>query len=410
MRQNNSIAKKKVTLTAAFVFLAIVTVYAMISELWLLIAIPVGFLFGFFLQKGDLCGSSAFSEVLIMKDRSKIFGLWIAIVVSMVGILIMDIFGLVILNPKPLIWINYIAGGIIFGVGMVLAGGCVSGCLYKTGTGNINSMAGLIGIPIGIALVEHGPLNKIFVAMKKNVIVNSSGGPVSLPSLTGLPYWLLVLLILAITFVWIYLRKNKNKPDVDIQTEKNFSAFLLKAWKPWQAGIAIGLLVIPAYLSSASIGRNYPLGVTHGVLHIQLLATENNINHVWQKPSIVKVSDQSQTSANQPVTQKKPAGKKVSWWLILLISSLVAGSRVSAGLSDKAKLLPKPPEQIVIAFFGGILIGTGAAIATGCVIGNILSGWAMMSVGTILFGIVALLTNWVTTYFYLIGGSFLNKK
>jgi hypothetical protein len=51
------------------------------------------------------------------------------------------------------------------------------------------------------------------------------------------------------------------------------------------------------------------------------------------------------------------------------------------------------------------LLGAGAAFAGGCVIGNILSGWALMSVGNILFGVVTILSNWVVTYFYLMGGS-----
>jgi len=175
------------------------------------------------------------------------------------------------------------------------------------------------------------------------------------------------------------------------------------ATAPWVAGILIGLLVIPAYLSSSASGRNYPLGVTHGVLHVQLLATDNHLNHVWQKPAVKKATDKSESI----IMAKKPKGKKVSWWLILLVSSLVAGSWTSARLSNKAKLLPKPPEQTVVALFGGVLVGTGAAFATGCVIGNILSGWALMSVGSIIFGIVAILTNWLTTYIYLMGGAFI---
>jgi hypothetical protein len=37
------------------------------------------------------------------------------------------------------------------------------------------------------------------------------------------------------------------------------------------------------------------------------------------------------------------------------------------------------------------------------VIGNILSGWALLSVGTILFGVVVVLANWLTTWLYLMG-------
>lgn len=388
------------------VILSVIVVYSFVSQIWFLIAIPVGFLFGFFLQKGDLCGSSAFSEVLLFKDKSKIFGLWVAIIVSMGGIALLDVFGLVQLNPKPMFWLNYVIGGVIFGVGMVLAGGCVSGCLYKTGSGNINSMAGLVGIPIGIAIVEYGPLHSMFLAAKKYVLQNSEGGPITVSSLTGLPYWLLALLFIVGTVIILYLRKNGNKKQSAAETKKEISGILFKPWKPWMAGIAIGILVIPAYLSSSLSGRNYPLGVTHGVLHVQLLATDSNLNHVWQNNASPAISQKSES----PKPVSNPEGKKVSWWLITLVVSLVAGSWVSARLSNKAKLLPKPPEQTVIAFLGGILVGVGAAFATGCVIGNIISGWALMSVGLFIFGIVTILTNWLITYFYLMGGKIFSKN
>ena len=85
-------------------------------------ALPIGFLFGFFLQKGDLSGASAFSEVLMMKDNRKLFGLWVVIVVAMVGFAALDLLGWVRLNPKPFLYLNFLVGGITFGVGMVLAG------------------------------------------------------------------------------------------------------------------------------------------------------------------------------------------------------------------------------------------------------------------------------------------------
>jgi hypothetical protein len=45
----------------------------------------------------------------------------------------------------------------------------------------------------------------------------------------------------------------------------------------------------------------------------------------------------------------------------------------------------------------------GAALAVGCVIGNSLSGWAMMSIGALVFGITTILANWATTVVYLRG-------
>ena len=44
-------------------------------------------------------------------------------------------------------------------------------------------------------------------------------------------------------------------------------------------------------------------------------------------------------------------------------------------------------------------------MAAGCVVGNILSGWALMSAGMFLFGIAVILANWAVTYFYLMNGT-----
>jgi hypothetical protein len=92
------------------------------------------------------------------------------------------------------------------------------------------------------------------------------------------------------------------------------------------------------------------------------------------------------------------------WWLVGVVSFLVIGSHVSARLRGSFRLLPKPPEQTVIAFLGGLLVGSGAALAGGCVVGNIMSGVALMSVGNLLFVVVVVVANWGTTWLYLMGG------
>ncbi|MFC1494015.1 YeeE/YedE family protein [Thermodesulfobacteriota bacterium] len=382
------------------IIIFLVTIAAIYTNLWVITAVPIGLLFGFFLKKGELCGASAISEVILMKDKSKAFGIWVAIIVSMAAFAMLDIMGLVKLNPKPFIYLNYIIGGILFGTGIVLAGGCVSGCLFKAGSGNINSMAGLVGIPLGIALVEYGPLSEFHKYLKSFVLKSQEGGSITLSSLTGIPYWLLACLFIIATIAAVFIRQRKKANQDAVITDNTGAVkkIITRRWSPWKAGLAIGILAMFAYLSSAASGRNYPLGVTHGVLHLQLAVTESSLNPVWKKAEVKTTS----------MTQQNPVplnnGKKVSVWLMLLVTSLVIGSWVSARLSGTMQFVSRPPSQTVIAFIGGILLGTGATIATGCVIGNILSGWALMSVGNLLFGLVVILSNWLVTYFYLMGG------
>ena len=375
------------------------------TDLWVFSAVAVGLLLGFFLQKGDLCGASAFSEVIVMKDTAKLWGLWVCIVTSMIGFAVLDRLSLVQLNPKPFVWMNYVVGGLVFGIGMVLAGGCVSGSLYKAGNGHLTSLAALPGIALGVALVEHGPLSALNRSMKSHVIEAGDGGPITLSSLTGLPFWVLALIVGVLTVAFAIARKrpkriqgaNSEKGNPGLDLSRIATA---RHWKPWQAGIAIGILGALAYLSSASSGRNYPLGVTHGVYHVQLLVTEDNLSHAWRK-----APPPSQKVETRAVDQAIPAfpRKKVSWWLIAEILSLMAGAWLAGRASGEARLLAKPPEQIVTAFIGGCLVGAGAGFATGCVIGNITSGWALMSMGTVVFGIVVILANWATAWVYLLG-------
>ena len=404
----------KAYLGSSVFLLALVTIVAAVTGLWVLTAIPIGFFFGFFLQKGDLCGASAFSEVLLMKDWRKVWGLWVCIVTGMVCFVILDQLGWVKLNPKPLLWANYIVGGVLFGIGMVLAGGCVSGCLFKSGAGNLNSMSGLLGIALGVSLVAHGPLFPVHSYLKRHVINSPEGGVVTFSSLTGLPFWAIALVCAAVTLLIAALVRWKTHAQRTGSPEP-FSLrgkILARTWKPWQAGLMIGLLGGAAYLSSAACGRNYPLGVTNGVMHAKLLITDSNLVHVYKKAPAPTAAPSKPAEGNPnggesrqlAVSSPTPQGKKVSWWLIALVTSLVAGSWTAARLSGEARLLPKPPEQTLIAFFGGLLVGTGAAVAAGCVIGNIISGWALMSVGMVLFGVVTILANWATTYVYLMGG------
>lgn len=381
----------------------VITVLAAYYRLWVLTAIPIGFLFGFFLQKGDLCGASAFSEVLLMKDWRKTWGLWICIVAGMAGFAVLDLLGWVVLNPKPFLWANYLLGGILFGIGMVLAGGCISGSLYKAGIGHINSIVALVGIPIGIALVEYGPLSALNGTLKTYVLKASDGGSVTLSSLTGLPFWAVTVILIVATILITILKRSRPKSAMPENSEGTslMRTIAVKSWKPWQAGLLIGILGSAAYLSSAASGRNYPLGVTHGVLHAQMLVTDSNLNIVYQRPNPAAAS--TAALATNP-------GRKVSLWLIAVVVSLVVGGWVAARLSGQARFISKPPEQIFIALIGSILAGAGAALATGCVVGNIMSGIALASVGMVFFTIIVVLSNWATTYLYLMGGQSIKQR
>jgi hypothetical protein len=294
--------------------------------------------------------------------------------------------------------------------------------MYKGATGNLNSIVALLTIPIGISFVDFGPLKPFNDLLLSFVVNDSNGKPLTLYSVTGIPYWILVIIFLVLTVLITFFLRQKSKDKKVWQKDKfSLSSIFTKSWKPWQAGILIGVVGVLAWLSSLPVGRNYPLGVTHGVNYAYQLIIDKNVDIVYKKPvepaqtqpqinqpikTDSATSNQATTSAVKEVP--KTNSKKITLWLVLLVLGFIFGAFVSGKMSGQAKLLPKPPGQVLISGIGGFLIGAGAALGSGCVIGNILSGWAMMSIGMFIFGIATLIGNWITTYFYLIG--FQNNK
>ena len=118
---------------------------------------------GVVLQRGRLCFAGAFRDVFLMRNGTMLRAI-------LVGLAIMTpIFALIEPKAVPVpdfgalpagahvvpLGYNVAIGGLMFGVGMVIAGGCVSGTLYRIGEGYLASWASLLGILLGLSLAAH---------------------------------------------------------------------------------------------------------------------------------------------------------------------------------------------------------------------------------------------------------------
>jgi hypothetical protein len=102
-----------------------------------------GLAFGFVLQRGRLCFAAAFRDIFLLQHGRTLKAVLAGLAVATIG------FGLVMSKqvPNPTlgflpptanvlpIGLHLVFGGLIFGFGMVVAGGCVSGSVYRMGEG-----------------------------------------------------------------------------------------------------------------------------------------------------------------------------------------------------------------------------------------------------------------------------------
>jgi hypothetical protein len=332
-------------------------------------AVLLGCALGFALQRGGFCGAALLSSVVLYKEVEGLVAILVAVLVSMVGFAAMAGLEWIIPNPNPLRLLAAIAGGTAFGVGMVLAGGCVTGTLYKAGEGRLTSMLAIAGIGLGALAVEGGALGPV-----KRVLVQATrdfGGYTGLEEIFGASYAATAGVLGATGLLAVVVIGVVRRGRLLSAGRPRAAKILRGSWSPVAVGALVGGLSWLAFLSSSATGRNYPLGAHGGV-----------------------------KSAFSLLVRGEMGG---SGWMLALVGGIVTGSAASAAVRRDLRLRSADPATLLFALLGGALIGAGATIGHGCFIGNTISGLALLSLHSAVFTVCMVLANWGMTFVYLRG-------
>jgi uncharacterized protein len=124
-----------------------------------------GLIYGMCLQYGRFCFASAFRDLFAVGVPRMVVGIMIATVLFSFVSAFVTATGMSTFHSAPTS-IHAVIAGLIFGVGMVFAGGCASGSLYKSGEGNGVSMLVILSISVTQAVFVDigGWFNKLVPA------------------------------------------------------------------------------------------------------------------------------------------------------------------------------------------------------------------------------------------------------
>lgn len=170
----------------------------------LLLGFSFGIAFGFLLQKGGVAKFEVLLGALLLTDFTVMKIMLTAILVGMLGIFGMHGLGLVKLHVKPTRYAANIIGGLIFGVGFALLGYCPGTGAAALGQGNLDAVAGILGLLVGSYLYAESSRT-----LSSTVLTWGNRGGIMLPDLIGvrlLPFLLIFtpLLVGALIFLhWI---------------------------------------------------------------------------------------------------------------------------------------------------------------------------------------------------------------
>ncbi|MBS7622057.1 YeeE/YedE family protein [Candidatus Bathyarchaeota archaeon] len=134
-------------------------------QVTLLLALAVGIILGFIFQRGQFCMTLMLTESTLFRNHRRLTGLILAVLVSVILFNISVSLGLrdrlnllksIDVDPAffqaPLVIERSLVGGLVFGIGMILAGGCVAGILFRIGEGQLSSAISFLGLMAGFGL------------------------------------------------------------------------------------------------------------------------------------------------------------------------------------------------------------------------------------------------------------------
>lgn len=153
-RTANDTIKKRRWAYGIMAFFALVSIGTFLYNeyyVYLSVYLWFGLVYGMCLQYGRFCFSSAFRDLFAVGVPRMAVGIMIATVLFAFVSAFVTATGLSTFHAAPTS-VHAVVAGFIFGVGMVFAGGCASGSLYKTGEGNGNALLVVLSISVTQAL------------------------------------------------------------------------------------------------------------------------------------------------------------------------------------------------------------------------------------------------------------------
>ncbi|WP_414044901.1 YeeE/YedE family protein [Macrococcus equi] len=327
----------------------------------------VGALLGFVMQRTRFCLTGGFRDMYVQKNNKMFYALLIAITIQAIGLLILTSLGKIHLEYEAFSIVSTIFGSFIFGIGIVLAGGCATGTWYRAGEGLIGSWIALFMYAFFAAMTKAGVLKPLLDKLNGVTVVDAN-----LSKSTGIPYWVFILLLMIVTIFLVVKTLRRPKPKFAVpKLKQNFTGlrhvFFEKRYHPFAAAIAVGLIALIAWPMSVSTGRNYGLGITTPSANLLQFLVNGD----------TKLLD----------------------WGAFLVLGILLGSYIAARGSREFKW--RLPDKITIrnSVFGGALMGIGASLAGGCSIGNGLVSTATMNTQGWISLLFMILGTWFMSYF-----------
>lgn len=307
----------------------------------------LGVLLGVVLQRSSFCARAALADAFEGKDKARLRAFVLAMAMALLGTQLLSGWGLVDLSGTPYLRAGVplpglLIGGVLFGAGMMLAGGCPSRLMVRAAQGQ--GAALLTWLVFVLAIMAS--LEGVLAPVREKLTGPSMQLPAaSLPALFGgVSAWVVTLGLLVLMAVFLFTSPRDS------------------AWRGWQqplAGALVGLLVAASWYVS------------------------------------IAGADEFETPATTALAFVAPAQDLLRYFAMerlgfplkfgsASVLGVFMGALVSAVVARRFSWTAPTGPQMLRNLAGGVLMAVGGILAMGCTIGQGMAGVATLSVSSLI--------------------------
>lgn len=327
------------------------------APVWLAVGgLAIGFAFGAIAQATNFCTMGAISDIMNLKDWRRLRAWVLAAGTAILGAQLLQWGGAVDLSlsmylSARLNWAGNVLGGLMFGFGMVFAGGCASRNLVRAGSGDARSLLVLVVIGSLAYVTIGGILGPLRAMLERATSVRLGAQTQSLGDLLaphiGMPSPTAQLIAAAAVLVPIF---------AFCFASADFRASRRHVW----SGIGVGLTVVAGWLLTG-------------------LAFDEMAR--WPRPPI-------------SLTYVRPIGDAMEWlerftaaplpgFGVATVIGALLGAFVMATATGSFRVTGfAGSDDTLRHLMGAGLMGIGGVMALGCTIGQGISGLSTLAAGS----------------------------
>ncbi len=313
---------------------------------------------GAVVQRTHFCTMGAISDIYFLGDWNRFRSWLLAIAIAVLCSQLLQINGVLDLGnsiylSSNLGWAGGIIGGIMFGFGMTIAGGCGNKTLVRLGAGNLKSLVVFIFIGIFAYMTLRGLIGLGRVELEALTIIDLSAYGMETQSIPDILGWIgmdeaisriITTAIVSGGLIWFCLGNSAfraSKADVF-------------------AGTFIGLIIPAAWYVTGVIGYD-----------------DFDPTPMASFTFIAPVGDALQYLMTF-------TGSTINF-SIAVVGGVIFGSFLAAKSTGEFKLEAfNGIEDLAHHMIGGALMGVGGVLALGCTVGQGITGMSTLAIGSLI--------------------------